>query len=364
MSIRRAAIGRGAVLVLACLALAGLAAPGAPAHHLKKKDPAPRTLYWGAWIGDQLTGTQPPWDMSAVTAFEQLAGKPLSLIQFAQPFADCSGSPCRLLGFPAPEADKIRAYGAIPILSWASQSIPAPLDLNQPDFQLSDVLAGRYDAFIRRFAEEARDWGHPFFLRFNWEMNGDWFAWHEGVNGNQPGEGIAVWRHVHDIFSSVGAANATWVWCPYADAPGRYPPVGRFYPGDAYVDWTCLDGYNWAKNSVNPHPWRSFDAIFRSTYRAIVRRVARSKPMMLAEMASGGRSRAKAKWVLNMFRQLPTRYRRIRALVWFEQVDRGVQWPIANSPLVVRAFAHGVRHRAFKGNFYAGLAEEPIRPPR
>ena len=79
------------------------------------------------------------------------------------------------------------------------------------------MIAGRYDEYIREFAEEARAWGHPFFLRFNWEMNGDWFPWSEGVNGNPSGEYVAAWRHVHDIFAAVGATNVTWVWCPFVD---------------------------------------------------------------------------------------------------------------------------------------------------
>ena len=134
---------------------------------------------------------------------------------------------------------------------------------NQPDFQLGDLIAGTYDAYIREFAEEARDWGHPFFLRFNWEMNGDWFPWCEGVHGNAPGEYVAAWRHVHDIFTAVGATNATWVWCPYADTEKRLrADLRSLYPGDAYVDWTCLDGYNWGQNPVNPRPWRSFTEIF------------------------------------------------------------------------------------------------------
>src|SRR5215471_9895085 len=34
-----------------------------------------RPIYWGAWIGSQLTGSQAPWDMNAVSAFEALTGK-------------------------------------------------------------------------------------------------------------------------------------------------------------------------------------------------------------------------------------------------------------------------------------------------
>ena len=73
----------------------------------------------------------------------------------------------------------------------------------------------------------------------------------EGANGNKPGEYVAAWRHVHDIFAAAGATNATWVWCPYADVTPQPAPSPSYYPGDAYVDWTCLDGYNWANNRAN-----------------------------------------------------------------------------------------------------------------
>src|SRR3954471_18116656 len=42
-------------------------------HHRKKKPAQQRPTYWGAWIGPQLTGNQPPWDMSAVGRFSELA---------------------------------------------------------------------------------------------------------------------------------------------------------------------------------------------------------------------------------------------------------------------------------------------------
>ena len=193
----------------------------------------PGSIYWGAWIGDQLTGNQAPWDMNAVTKFEQLAGKNLSIVNFSAPFANCSSSPCSFYNFPATEFNSIRSHGAIPLFSWGSQSIPLPSNLSEPNFQLSDLISGRYDTFIRSFATAAKNWGHPFFLRFNWEMNGNWFAWMEGVNGNQTGESVTAWRHVHDIFTEVGATNAKWVWCPNVDPDHRFRSLSSVYPGDA-----------------------------------------------------------------------------------------------------------------------------------
>jgi hypothetical protein len=343
----------------------GKAAPKKEKAKKKKRLLKQRPTYWGAWIGDQLTGDQPPWDMSAVGRFSELAAKIPSLLEFAAPFADCSSSPCSFYRFPRFEMETIRNFGAIPFFSWGSQSIPVPGDLNLPDYQLADIAAGAHDEYIREFAEGARDWGHPFFLRFNWEMNGNWFPWGEYANGNGLGQFVPAWQRVHDIFRAVGATNATWVWCPYAHA-GKQPfgPLARYYPGDAYVDWTCLDGFNWAKNGVNPQPWRSFDEIFSRSYRTITQKLAPTKPMLLAEMASGGGPRAKSAWLKDMFEQLRTKYRRIRGLIWFEQIDRGVQWPIESSGAATKAFRRGIRQPGFRSNHYSTIAGSPIAPPK
>jgi hypothetical protein len=358
-----------AVALAATLAVAQIAPADAghprPGHHKAKKKvmPKQRGSYWGAWIGTQLTGGQPPWDMSAVSHFEGMVGKGLSLIEFAAPFADCGASPCTPYKFPAFEMNTIRDYGAIPFFSWGSQSVPVPDDLDEPAFQLADVVNGTYDNYIREFAEGAKAWGHPFFLRFDWEMNGNWFPWAEDANGNNPGEYVAAWRHVHDIFTQVGATNATWVWCPYVNSSPQMRPLASFYPGDEYVDWTSLDGFNWASNGVNPAPWTAFDKIFSGSYRTITKKIAPSKPMILAEMASGGKGHAKATWIDDMFKSLRTKYPRVRGLIWFEQVDRGVQWPLETAPSVTQAFSRGIHQRGFKNNAFSTLEAPKVTPP-
>jgi hypothetical protein len=358
------AVALAATLPIAQASEGPAAGSASPGKSEKKVLPKQRGIYWGAWIGTQLTGGQPPWDMSAVSHFSGMVGKGLSLLEFAAPFADCSHSPCDFYDFPSYEMQTIRNYGAIPFFSWGSQSVPVPGDLNEPAFQLADIVAGTYDRYIRDFAEGAKAWGHPFFLRFNWEMNGDWFPWAENANGNRPDDYILAWRHVHDIFTSVGATNATWVWCPYVNSKPGLGPLARYYPGDEYVDWTSLDGFNWGANGVNPQPWTSFDKIFGPSYRTIVNKLAPGKPMLLAEMASGGGAPAKATWIDQMFKVLRSKYRRIRGLIWFEQVDRGVQWPLETAPSVTTAFSRGIRQRAFKDNNFAALGGSKIVPAR
>jgi hypothetical protein len=349
-----AAIGKLTLAVIAMvLAVAVLAGPAAA------KKPRAKPLYWGALIGTQLTGTAAPWDMHAAAKFERSVGKGLSIIQFSAPFANCYASPCAPYSFATGAMQTIRDHGAIPFFNWASQSIPATLE--QPDFRLATLNAGAHDTYIREFAEAAREWGHPFFLRFNWEMNGFWFPWSEGVNGNQSGEFVAAWRHVHDIFTSVGATNATWVWCPNIDYTHNLRPMRPLYPGGKYVDWTCIDGFNWGETSKSAG-WMNFNSVFRDTYRRILR-IAPNKPMVIGETASEERGGSKAHWIRNMLRIIPRHFRKVRALIWFDEADQGMNWPIESSRAATRAFRRGIRAPVYRSNLYARLASGPIRPP-
>jgi hypothetical protein len=315
-------------------------------------------IYWGATIGSQLTGTQAPWDMNAVTKFEEGARKKASMIQFFQPFANCNPS-CSFYKFPTSPMESIRSHGSIPVLSWSSQSIPSTKV--EPDFQLSDVISGRYDAYIREFATSAKAWGHPFFLRFNWEMNGNWFPWHEGVNGNQAGESVKAWRHVHDIFTAVGATNATWTWCPNVEYSGS-TSLASLYPGDSYVDWTCLDGYNWGTNPAKSDSWKTFGQVYKASYQKIVETIAPSKPMMIGEVASSEYGGSKATWIKDMLTRIPTEFTKIRALLWFDKFDSNMDWPVETSSSASNAFAEGLQNSAYAGNTFANLAATAIQP--
>jgi len=291
-------------------------------------------LYWGAWIGSHLTGSEAPWDDTAMNLFEQHAGRKMTLLNFSSPFADCGRKPCSYFQFPASLFTKLRGRGIIPFFSWANNAFGTAAD--QSSFRLADVISGRHDAYIRQWATAAKAWGHPFFLRFNWEMNGNWFPWSEGQNGNQAGEYVTAWRHVHDIFTQVGATNATWTWCPNIDPDRIMKPLASLYPGDAYVDWTCLDGYNWNT------PRRSFADLFRSTYREITQQVAPGKPMIIGETGSTEAGGSKAAWISDLFSSLATEFPRVRAFMYFNKQDDGMDWPIETSAAATAAFRSGI----------------------
>jgi hypothetical protein len=336
----------GGPLATAAPACVGCGSPGAAS-------------YWGAALGDGV-----PWNWAPVSAFRRLARKPPSLVAFGRPFEDCSTGACRFEGFPTAVMQRIRSHGAIPLLSWSSGSFP--LQRDEPSFGLRELITGRYDWLIWRFAAQARAWGHPFFLRFDWEMNGNWFPWGQRVQGNSPREFVAAWRHVHRIFTAAGATNATWVWCPNIDPGHFWTSVSSLYPGDAYVDWTCLDGYNWGRGGPKAPTgarggWRSFNSLFRSTYLRIVDRVAPGKPMIIGEVSSSDRGGSRRAWIANMFHELPDDYPDIRGFVWYDESDDWGFHLRAGSP-AARAFAAGVRAASYAPNAFCRLGQSPVAP--
>ncbi len=311
-------------------------------------------LFWGAWIGTQFTGKEPPWDMTAVADFQKITGKGLSLIEFSAPFADCYIKPCTYYYFPTSAFNTIRRYGAIPVFDWGSNAIPIKGTASR--FSLSKIINGTYDSYIRTFAREAAAWGHPFFLRFDWEMNGRWFPWGWGAQGNGDTAYVEAWRHVHDIFASAGATNVSWVWCPNTDPKGVFGPIQELYPGSAYVNWTCMDVYN------SDQPWTSFAGLFSSTY-ATIRALAPDKPMLIAETATTEHGGSKSAWITQALTQIPLEFPLVRGIAWFEKYAQGFDWPVETSGSSKRAFRNAIQSSLYVGNQFSSLADGPILPP-
>jgi hypothetical protein len=317
-----------------------------------------KVLLWGAQIGSQFTGSDAPWDMNAVSDFASMVGKAPSIVPFNLPFEGCSSS-CNYYTFPVQQMNAVNAYGSLVMLNWSSMS--SPLQTNEPAFTLAKVANGQYDSYIRSFAEAAKQWGHPFLLRFDWEMNGDWFPWGVGANGNHVSDFVAAWRHVHNIFTSVGATNATWVWCPNVDNYHQFASLSALYPGNSYVDWTCLDGYN-DGNLNGPGGWQSFSQVFTTTYDAI-QQIAPTKPMIIGETASSESGGNKAAWITDMFNQIQTNFPDIHALVYYDEYQTPDDWPIETSTSALNAFKTAIDAPTYTTNTYANLPDQTITPP-
>ena len=62
-----------------------------------------------------------------------------------------------------------------------------------------------------------------------------------------------------------------WVWSPNAFSAGAsWPSLASLYPGDSYVDWVALDGYNdGTDTNAGSGGWQSFTQLFGYSYDAL-----------------------------------------------------------------------------------------------
>src|SRR5581483_3145963 len=191
----------------------------------------------------------------------------------------------------------------------------------------ASIVGGRLDATIQARANSAKALGKKFFLDFAAEMNGD-----EGWGGNNAPLYVAAWRHIHDVFVAAGATNVVWAWCPnVTDIHGGNANTMDYYPGDAYVDWTGVDGYNWGTKNGG---WQSFEQVFQNIYPLLA---AKNKPILIGETSSCPAGGDKAKWIDEIVPTLRRRFPLIKGVVWFD-IDKECDWRISSSPESERAF--------------------------
>lgn len=197
------------------------------------------------------------------------------------------------------------------------------------------VLNGSQDRQIRASARNLAKYGKPIFLRWAWEMNGDWYDWGGARNGRDPAAFVRAWRHIHDIFVKAGATNVGWVWGPNWQSGPReaWNDLRNYYPGDEYVDWVGVSGYTDATR-LTPEV----------LYTGIYQEYADRKPIMIAETGvrkKGGQQ--SADWI-DLLRQWLDSHRAVGAVVWFDTnthargTDRFTDFRIDRDPAMLAAY--------------------------
>jgi Glycosyl hydrolase family 26 len=224
--------------------------------------------------------------------------------------------------FRADWAARVAEQGAVPMITWEPWSAPAGAlhEAEQPDISLERIAAGDHDAYVRAFARQVAAYRGPVLLRLMHEMNGNWFSWGVGVNGNTSADFVAAWRHVHRIFDQEGARNVSWVWSiNNLESPEAEAAIAPMYPGDRWVDWVSTSGFNWGE-AYSWSSWREADALYGATYRALARF---GKPIMISEIATTDLGGDPATWIAQALARLRTGYPLLRALVWYDDIDGG-----------------------------------------
>jgi beta-mannanase len=316
---------------------------------------AQSSVYSGVYANGE-GGLSSSSDWQAVTNFVSSAQKDVSIINNFDSWTDASSSTNGTQSFPTTEMSDIRNHGSIPMFTWQPQNSTEGV---AQSFTLASIVAGDYDAYITNWATAAKAWGHPFFLRFAHEMNGNWYPWAASVNGNTAGEYIQAWQHVHNIFVNVGAANATWVWCVNVVA-GMPTPISQVYPGDNYVDWLALDGYNRTTNS-----WQDFSTLAATTVSQLTN-IAPGKPIMMAESGCTQTNyvpETKAQWFLAALTNYVPSVPRIKAWLYFNSTNSNSEdWRITNPASAVAGYQQGIGLSYYDTNEYGAISSSPIQP--
>jgi hypothetical protein len=212
--------------------------------------------------------------------------------------------------------------GRIPMISWNGENTDA-------------IAKGTFDGMIAARAQAVATLNTPVFLRWFWEMDGNKKAGFV----SSPASYQKAWRHIHDIFIAAGATNVAWVWCPNATA-FDYSEALQYYPGGAYVDWVCADGYNFAPKRPGD-TYDSFEQIFNGFYTAGTRL---GKPLMIGEFGVLEQNPGdKAAW----FRQAHdwiAAHPAIAAVVYFnaDSTNNGIyyNWRVDTAPASFEGFRY------------------------
>ncbi len=268
-------------------------------------------VLFGAWVKPAAGFTDADQE-SGIRGFERAIGRKLAIDSLYVAWKN---------PMPMGLANWDLKRGSIPMISWGGASSKR-------------ILAGRYDSWIRAEARQLKSLPGPVLLRWFPEMNNPFYAKTIG----SPAQFIAAWRHVHTIFAQVGAKNVHWVWNP-SGAGFATGSTERFYPGNAYVNWIGVDGYNWAPR-LPKVSWRSFAQIFAAFYQWAAHQ---GKPLLVGEFgAVEGKPEAKAAWFRQAGRQLRAEFPRIRAIVYFNSIHEnfGVvfDWKVTSSRSSLAAF--------------------------
>ena len=277
------------------------------------------------WIGTFVSGSAE--NLTNLSTLETKVGQKFTVRNYFQNTSQ---------GFTAVQATAISDHGAIPMATLEFQNPAVGTGMSGGSYK--QIAAGSMDAYLIKYATNAKSFGRPVWVRPFHEMNGNWYPWAGTATGNTPADFIAAWRHVHTVFKNAGATNVKFVWSPNADSVPNTSANGiaKYWPGSTYVDYIGLDGYNFGTTTST---WRSFTSVFGAAYSSVIALDA-TKPIFIAETGCGTVGGNKAAWISDMFNVVPTKFSRLVGITWFN-ADKERDWRIESSTASLNAFKAG-----------------------
>jgi hypothetical protein len=262
----------------------------------QKKEPLP----WGAFSGGKVADA---------VEFEEKVGKKTNYLATFVHWGNENKFPWELAQFAKDNSKTL-------IIFWESMDYNFG-SANDPRFSYKRILQGNWDKYLAEFAQSTKEYGSPVILIPFEEMNGEWYPWSIMANGNSPEEHVQAFRYVHDFFKESG--NVKFGWAVNSDSVPDVPEnnIERFYPGDEYVDYAGVNGFNFDK------PWRTFSEIFDSTLAQLK---VYQKPTFIFSTACA-QGPQKAAWIKDAFDKQIFLHPQIVGWIWFNE-NKEKDWRI------------------------------------
>lgn len=132
--------------------------------------------------------------------------------------------------------------GAVPVIYWQAVG---------PAASLQTVLDGDHDDAIDAVASRIAAYGSKVIVRWCQEMDGEFWPWSAGVNGNTAAKYRSAWKYVRDRVRNT-TTLAKFLWTPLhgfdSTMSKRVEKWKPYWPGSAHVDYTGFDFYQWPIN--------------------------------------------------------------------------------------------------------------------
>ena len=278
-----------------------------------------------------------PANASALSEYASMVGRKPDIVMWYRDF----GQPLMYSN----EIGNLGATGQTPLVTWEPY-----------EQSLSQIASGAYDSYLHQSAQVAKAWGRTLMVRFAHEMNGTWYPW-AGPNST-PSLYIAAWRHIVSLFRADGVTNVKWVWSPNVQEGSKYP-ISPYFPGEEWVDYVGLDGYNWGTN--NGERWQSLQEVFAASYSTVTQ--LSSKPVIFTETSSSEAGGDKSAWIRKGFMStIPQSFPRVTAVVWFNKTQED-DWRINSSQASLDAYRAVVNCSIYGGTGPCEAASEGTSTP-
>lgn len=266
-----------------------------------KPTTTPITMKWGAYAGDHLGDLE---------KLETLVGKKADIQSFFVGWND---------NFPTAIANNLKGSNRTLLIFWEQYGVT-----------LDSINEGKSDVYIKNFAAAAKAYGGPIILAPMHEMNGNWDPW-GGYDSNDkqinpPAKIINVWKRIHQAFKDVPNVKFAWDVNNVSVPNIAGNAIGVYYPGNEYVDYVGVDGFNFGD------PWQSPAQVFDS---AIKQLLIYKKPIYIFSTAAIADSR-KAAWIKDFGAQIK-KYN-LAGWVWFNQDGSDGNWLINSDTASLQAF--------------------------